>query len=194
MGQSYRWSDLDFEANSKDGYGVDWPIRYKDIEPWYSHVEKFIGVSGEKLDLPQLPDSEFLPLWSLIVWSNILDTISENYDDRVMTIGRVAHITKEIKRCRKIGMSIPQPLFQRLSLRQLFQFQLFNLPYAEATGNLIIRSDSIVSEVIYDPKTQKASGVRVIDAHTKEVIEFNSVGISLCFRNGIYCNTDAIQK
>ncbi len=180
--QSYRWSDLDFEANAKDGYGVDWPIRYKDIDPWYSHVERFIGVSGEKLGLPQLPDSEFLPPMELnCLEQHLKDTISENYDDRVMTIGRVAHITKGNKKgAGRSACQYRNRCSRGCPFGSYFSSNSSTLPYAEATGNLIIRSDSIVSEVIYDPKTQKASGVRVIDAHTKEVIEFNSKVVFLC--------------
>ena len=180
--QTYRWSDLDFEANAKDGYGVDWPIRYKDIAPWYSHVEKFIGVSGEALNLPQLPDSEFLPPMELnCLEEHVKNTLSERYDDRIMTIGRVAHITKGNK--EGAGRSACQ--FRNRCTRgcpfgSYFSSNSSTLPYAEATGNLTLRPDSIVSEVIYDPKTQKATGVRVIDAHTKEVLEFKSKIIFLC--------------
>jgi len=180
--QTYRWSDLDFEANAKDGYGVDWPIRYKDIAPWYSHVEKFIGVSGEALNLPQLPDSEFLPPMELnCLEEHVKNTLSERYDDRIMTIGRVAHITKGNK--EGAGRSACQ--FRNRCTRgcpfgSYFSSNSSTLPYAEATGNLTLRPDSIVSEVIYDPKTQKATGVRVIDAHTKEVVEFKSKIIFLC--------------
>jgi len=180
--QTYRWSDLDFEANAKDGYGVDWPIRYKDIAPWYSHVEKFIGVSGEALNLPQLPESEFLPPMELnCLEEHVKNTLSERYDDRIMTIGRVAHITKGNK--EGAGRSACQ--FRNRCTRgcpfgSYFSSNSSTLPYAEATGNLTLRPDSIVSEVIYDPKTQKATGVRVIDAHTKEVLEFKSKIIFLC--------------
>ena len=180
--QSYRWSDLDFEANAKDGYGVDWPIRYKDIAPWYSHVEKFIGVSGEALNLPQLPDSEFLPPMELnCLEEHFKNSLSEKYDDRLITIGRVAHITKGTKEgagrssCQhrnRCGRGCPFGAY--------FSSNSSTLPYAEATGNLTIRPDSIVSEVIYDPKTQKATGVRVIDALTKEVVEFKSKIVFLC--------------
>ncbi len=180
--QSYRWSDLDFEANAKDGYGVDWPIRYKDIAPWYSHVEKFIGVSGEALNLPQLPDSEFLPPMELnCLEEHFKNSLSEKYDDRLITIGRVAHITQGTKggagrsSCQhrnRCGRGCPFGAY--------FSSNSSTLPYAEATGNLTIRPDSIVSEVIYDPKTQKATVVRVIDALTKEVVEFKSKIVFLC--------------
>jgi choline dehydrogenase-like flavoprotein len=180
--QSYRWSDLDFEANAKDGYGVDWPIRYKDLAPWYSHVEKFIGVSGESLNLPQLPDSEFLPPMELnCMEEHLKSTLNEKFHDRVMTIGRVAHITKGAK--EGAGRSACQ--FRNRCSRgcpfgSYFSSNSSTLPFAEATGNLTIRPDSVVSEVLYDPETQKATGVRVIDALTKEVIEFKSKIVFLC--------------
>ena len=180
--QSYRWSDLDFEANAKDGFGVDWPIRYNDVKPWYSHVEKFIGVSGEALNLPQLPDSEFLPPMELnCLEKHLKETLSGNYFDRVMTIGRVAHITKG----SKLGAGRSSCQFRNRCERgcpygAYFSSNSSTLPVAQATGNLMIRSDSIVSEVIYDPSIQKATGVRVVDALTKEIIEFKSKIIFLC--------------
>ncbi len=180
--QSYRWSDLDFEANAKDGYGVDWPIRYRDIAPWYSHVEKFIGVSGEALNLPQLPDSEFLPPMELnCLEKHLKDTVTENYQDRIMTIGRVAHITKGNKEgAGRSACQYRNRCGRGCPFGGYFSSNSSTLPYAEATGNLTIRPDSVVSEVIYDPKTQKAKGVRVVDALTKEAIEFNSKIVFLC--------------
>jgi choline dehydrogenase-like flavoprotein len=180
--QTYRWSDLDFKANLKDGYGVDWPIRYKDLAPWYSHVEKFIGVSGESLNIPHLPDSEFLPPMELnCVENHLKEGISKKYNDRLLTIGRVAHITEGTKpgagrsTCQhrnRCGRGCPYGAY--------FSSNSSTLPTAEATGNLTLRPDSLVSEVIYDPKTQKATGVRVIDRLTKEVLEFNSKIVFLC--------------
>lgn len=180
--QSYRWSDLDFEANAKDGYGVDWPIRYRDIAPWYSHVEKFIGVSGEALNLPQLPDSEFLPPMELnCLEKHFKDTLTEKYQDRIMTIGRVAHITKGNKEgAGRSACQYRNRCGRGCPFGGYFSSNSSTLPYAEATGNLTIRPDSVVSEVIYDPKTQKAKGVRVVDALTKEAIEFNSKIVFLC--------------
>ena len=180
--QSYRWSDLDFEANAKDGYGVDWPIRYRDIAPWYSHVEKFIGVSGEALNLPQLPDSEFLPPMELnCLEKHLKDTLTEKYQDRIMTIGRVAHITKGNKEgAGRSACQYRNRCGRGCPFGGYFSSNSSTLPYAEATGNLTIRPDSVVSEVIYDPKTQKAKGVRVVDALTKEAIEFNSKIVFLC--------------
>jgi choline dehydrogenase-like flavoprotein len=173
---------LDFKANLKDGYGVDWPIRYNDLAPWYSHVEKFIGVSGESLNIPHLPDSEFLPPMELnCVENHLKEGISKKYNDRLLTIGRVAHITEGTKpgagrsTCQhrnRCGRGCPYGAY--------FSSNSSTLPTAEATGNLTLRPDSLVSEVIYDPKTQKATGVKVIDRLTKEVLEFNSKIIFLC--------------
>ena len=95
--QTYRWSDLDFEANAKDGYGVDWPIRYKDIEPWYTYVEKYVGISGAPLGLPQLPDSHFLPPMELnCVEEHVKERIESNFPGRHLIIGRVAHLTEPL--------------------------------------------------------------------------------------------------
>lgn len=180
--QTYRWSDLDFTANAKDGYGVDWPIRYKDIAPWYSHVEKHIGVSGESLNLPQLPDSEFLPPMELnCVEDHLKKSISSNYTDRLMTIGRVAHITKGSKKgAGRSACQFRNKCDSGCPFGSYFSSNSSTLPAAEATGNLTLRPNSVVAEVIYDPNTQKATGVKVVDAITKESMEFNSKIIFLC--------------
>lgn len=180
--QTYRWSDLDFEANSKEGIGVDWPIRYKDIAPWYDHVEKFIGVSGEALNLPHLPDSLFLPPMELnCLESHLRDTIASHYNDRLLTIGRVAHITQGTKEgAGRYACQFRNRCDRGCPFGAYFSSNSSTLPAAEATGNLTLRPDSIVAEVLYDEKTQKASGVRVIDAHTKESIEFKSKIVFLC--------------
>jgi choline dehydrogenase-like flavoprotein len=180
--QTYRWSDLDFEANSKDGFGVDWPIRYKDIEPWYTYVEKYIGVSGESLNLPHLPDSFFLKPMELNCLENSLkSSISKNYSDRILTIGRVAHITKGIKD----GAVRTQCQYRNRCDRgcpfgSYFSSNSSTLPAAELTGNMTLRPNSVVSEILYDDKTNKAIGVRVIDSITKESIEFKSKIVFLC--------------
>ena len=180
--QSYRWSDLDFEANAKDGIAVDWPIRYKDLAPWYSYVEKYVGISGEKLGLPQLPDSEFLPPMELNCAENELkDAVAKKFTDRVVTIGRVAHITEGTKpglgrnscqyrnRCRR---GCPFGAY--------FSSNSSTLPAAEATGNMTLRPNSVVSEVLYHANSKKATGVRLIDAETKEVIEYKAKVVFLC--------------
>lgn len=180
--QTYRWSDDDFEANLREGIGVDWPVRYKDIAPWYSYVEKYIGVSGEALNLPHLPDSEFLPPMELnCVEKELQASIAKNYSDRILTIGRVAHITQGSK--SKGGRT--QCQFRNRCDRgcpfgSYFSSNSATLPAAEQTGNMTLRPHSIVSEVLYDEATQKAKGVRVIDALSKEVLEFNAKIIFIC--------------
>lgn len=180
--QTYRWSDDDFEANLREGIGVDWPVRYKDIAPWYSYVEKYIGVSGEALNLPHLPDSEFLPPMELnCVEKELQASIAKNYSDRILTIGRVAHITQGAK--SKVGRT--QCQFRNRCDRgcpfgSYFSSNSATLPAAEQTGNMTLRPHSIVSEVLYDEATQKAKGVRVVDALSKEVLEFNAKVIFIC--------------
>jgi len=180
--QSYRMSDLDFEANAKDGIAVDWPIRYKDLAPWYSYVEKYIGISGEKLGLPHLPDSEFLkPMELNCAEDELKNAVAKKFTDRLVTIGRVAHITEGTKpglgrnscqyrnRCRR---GCPFGAY--------FSSNSSTLPAAEATGNMTLRTNALVNEVIYDADSKKATGVRMIDAQTKEVFEFKAKVIFLC--------------
>lgn len=180
--QTYRWSDDDFEANLRDGIAVDWPVRYKDIAPWYSYVEKFIGVSGEALNLPQLPDSEFLPPMELnCVEKELQNSIAKSYEDRLLTIGRVAHITEGTKEGAARGKCQFRNRCERgCPYGSYFSSNASTLPTAEKTGNLSLRSHSVVTEVLYDDKTQKASGVRVVDALTKEVMEFKATIIFMC--------------
>lgn len=179
--QSYRWSDLDFEANKKDGVAVDWPIRYKDIDSWYDHVEKFIGVSGEKLGLPQLPDGIFEPPMELnCVEKHFKNKIAENYSDRVMTIGRTAHITKGVNFKGRSKCMYRDRCIRGCPYGAYFSSNASTLPAAEKTGNMTLRPFSIVSEVIYDDNTKKASGVKVIDAETKEELFFEAEIIFVC--------------
>ncbi len=180
--QTYRWSDLDFEANAKDGIGVDWPIRYKDIEPWYAYVEKHIGVSGQALSLPQLPDSVFLkPMELNCVEEHLKKGIAKNYDDRVLTIGRVAHITEGSKPGAGRGNCQYRNRCKRgCPYGAYFSSNSSTLPMAEATGNMTLRPNSIVFEVVYDKDKRRATGVRIVDAITKEVIEFKSKIVFLC--------------
>ena len=181
--QSYRMSDFDFEANAKDGIAVDWPIRYKDVAPWYSYVEKYIGISGEKLGLPHLPDSEFLkPMELNCVEEDLKSALSSKFDDdRLLTIGRVAHITEGTKP----GLGRNSCQYRNLCRRgcpfgAYFSSNSSTLPAAEATGNMTLRVNSVVSEVLYDADTKKATGVRLIDVETKEVIEYQAKVIFLC--------------
>ncbi|MFI0429296.1 GMC oxidoreductase [Mariniflexile sp. HMF6888] len=180
---SYRLSDIDFTANKKDGNGVDWPVRYKDIAPWYDHVEEFIGVSGENLGLKQLPDQKLLKPMNLnCVEERLKEKIAEKFDDgRVLTIGRVAHITEGTK--PGLGRSTCQ--FRNRCRRgcpfgAYFSSNSSTLPTAESTGNMTLRPNSIVQHVIYDDKTKKATGVKVIDAETKETFIFRAKVIFLC--------------
>jgi len=180
--QSYRWSDIDFEANKKESIAVDWPVRYKDIAPWYDHVEEYIGVSGENLGLKQLPDGKFLKPMNLnCVEEHLKEKIAESFDDRVLTIGRTAHITEGTK--PGLGRSTCQ--YRNRCKRgcpfgAYFSSNSSTLPVAEATGNMTLRPNSIVHQVIYDDVTKKATGVKVIDAETKETFEFNAKVIFLC--------------
>ncbi len=184
--QSYRWSDLDFEANIKDGIGVDWPIRYKDIEPWYAHVEKFIGVSGNKEGLPQLPDSVFMPPMDLnCAETHLRDKIVENFDDRILTIGRTAHITGDPLGNRGICQSRNRCM-RGCPFGAYFSSNSSTLPAAEATGNMTLRPDSIVFEIMYDDDKKKATGVRVIDRLTKKTMEFTS--------RIVFCNASSIAS
>ncbi|KAB7732741.1 GMC family oxidoreductase [Rudanella paleaurantiibacter] len=184
--QTYRWSDLDFEANAKEGIAVDWPIRYKDIAPWYSYVEKFVGISGEKLNLPQLPDSDFMPAMQMnCLEKHVASAIKSTYKgDRVMTIGRVANLTNAQKLHTDLGRASCQ--FRNLCSRGCpfggyFSTQAATLPAAQKTGRLTLRPHSIVAEVLYDEQKGRAKGVRVIDSQTGESMEFFA---KLVFVNG----------
>jgi len=178
--QTYRWSDLDFEANLKEGIAVDWPIRYQDIAPWYDYVEDFAGISGQAEGLPHLPDSKFLPPMELsCVEQDMREALPKHFDDgRMLTIGRVAILTRVHRgraACHYCGMCqrgcITGSYFSSLSS---------TLPAAEKTGRLTVRPFSVVHSLIYDPKTQRVSGVRVIDGQTKAAMEFNSRIVFLC--------------
>lgn len=169
--QCYRWGDLDFEANAKDGFGVDWPIRYKDIAPWYDYVEQFIGVSGQNENLAYLPDGKFLPPMALnCIETHLADHIKKNYEDRLLTIARVANLTQPIG---SRGSCMNRNLCQRgCPFGAYFSSNVSTIPAALQTGNLTLRPFSIVSEIIYDESKQKATGVRVTDALTLKTYEF----------------------
>ena len=180
--QSYRLTDFDFTANLQDGIAVDWPIRYKDLAPWYNHVEEFIGVSGENVGLPQFPDGNYLKAMEMNCVEDVLkSSMSEKYDDRILTMGRTAHITEGLKP----GLGRSNCQYRNRCMRgcpfgAYFSSNSSTLPTAEATGNMTLRANSVVHEVIYDADTKRATGVRVIDAETKEVYEFNAKVIFLC--------------
>jgi len=171
--QCYRLSDLDFEANSKDGYGVNWPIRYKDIAPWYDYVESYIGVSGRNDGLDHLPDGNFLPPMKLnCIEDHIANSLKKSGGDRLLTIARVANLTKE---WNDRGPCLNRNLCSRgCPFGGYFSSNSSTLPAAAATGNLTLRPFSIVSEIIYNDNNQKATGVRVIDTITNEHFEYKA--------------------
>ncbi|AKD57699.1 GMC oxidoreductase [Spirosoma radiotolerans] len=182
--QSYRLSDIDFGANEKDGIAVDWPIRYKDVAPWYSYVEKFVGISGEKLNLPQLPDSEFLPPMEMYcVEKEVRKRIEKNFPGRTMTIGRVANLSKAGQAQLGVGRA-PCQYRNKCSLGcpygAYFSTQSCTLPPAAKTGRLTLRPDSVVTEVMYDENKKKATGVRIIDAVTMQPKEYYANIIFVC--------------
>lgn len=178
---SYRWSDIDFKANKEDGHGVDWPVRYKDIAPWYDKVESYIGVTGETLGLPQLPDGQFEPMMELnCVEQHVKEQVANKFDGRVITAGRVAHINSDKQFEGRNRCQFRNRCIRGCPFGAYFSSNSSTLPAAERTGNLTLRPDSIVHEVIYDPDTKKATGVKVIDRVTKEAFEFKAKVIFLC--------------
>ncbi|HPH47148.1 MAG TPA: GMC family oxidoreductase [Chryseolinea sp.] len=179
--QSYRLSDMDFEANAKDGIAVDWPVRYKDISPWYDYVESFIGVSGQVENLPQLPDGKFLPPMELNCVELDLKKSVKEKQDRLVTIGRVAHATAPLPHSPQRGTCQYRNLCSRgCPYGGYFSSNSSTLPAAEKTGNMTLRPNSIVSELIYDEKLGKATGVKVLDAETGEQVEYYAKVIFLC--------------
>lgn len=182
--QSYRWSDLDFNANAMDGHGVDWPIRYKDLEQWYSYVERHAGISGSKENIPVLPDSEFLPPFEFNnVELAMKKKIEEKYSDRKLIMGRCAHLsvqTPEHLAQGRIKCQARNECQKGCSFGAYFSTQSSTLPAALKTNNLSIATNSIVHSVIYDKKTKRATGVRVIDSETMETREYFAKVIFLC--------------
>ncbi|MBW8682793.1 GMC oxidoreductase [Chitinophaga rhizophila] len=191
--QTQRWSNYDFEGPARDGFAVDWPIRYADIAPWYSYVEKFVGISGNKDGIDILPDGEFLPPMELTaVEQYFKGFVADNYKDRHVIYGRCAHLSE------------PQPIHtqqgrvqcQKRNLCQrgcpfggYFSSNSSTLPWAEKTGNLTLRPHSVVHSIIYDDKKGKATGVRVVDAQSKEMIEYYA---RIIFVNAAAINSNLI--
>src|SRR2546427_7294713 len=174
--QVYRWSDLDFEANARDGFGVDWPIRYADIAPWYDHVEEFIGISGEALGLPQLPDGKFLPPMALNCAEQVVrDGVAKRFAaERVVTIGRAAILTAPHggrAACHYCG-----PGERGCITHSYFNSIGVTLPRPRAPGPLPRRPSSVVESVLYDERHDRAAGARVIDAHTHHALQVRARG------------------
>jgi len=177
--QTYRWSEQDFEANGVDGSEIPWPVRYDEIAPWYSYVEKFIGVSGQAEGLKQLPDGEFLPPMEMhALEKTIKARLAEHAPDVTMTIGRAAILTKNHNNrsaCHYCG-----PCYRGCSTGSYFSSQSSTLPAARATGNLTLRANSVVEKLIYDADSERVSEVQVIDAVTHERHTFKAKLFFLC--------------
>ena len=191
--QTQRWSEFDFEGPARDGFAVDWPIRYKDMAPWYSYVEKFAGISGNRDNVATLPDGEFLPALELSCVENYFsDVVKKNYADRHVIYARCAHITSP----QQIHLDQGRAKCQNRTLCQrgcpfggYFSSNSSTIPWAEKTGNLTMISNSVVHSVIYDEKAGKATGVRVIDAKTKQSTEYFA---KVIFVNAAAINTNLI--
>lgn len=191
--QTQRWSDFDFEGPARDGFAVDWPIRYKDLAPWYSYVEKFAGISGNKDGLPQLPDGEFLPPHEMNCVENYFQqAVAKKYKDRHVIMGRAAHITKAGPIHHQQGRAQCQhrTICERgCPFGGYFSSNASTLPWAAKTGNMTLRPHSVVHSIIYDEQKGKATGVRVVDAQTKEMLEYYA---DIIFVNAAALNTNLI--
>lgn len=184
--QSYRWSDLDFEANLKDGIAVDWPIRYKDLAPWYSYVEKFAGISGNRDGIANLPDGEFMPPMDMnVVEKDVAARIKAHYKgERHMIIGRTANITQPLP--GRTNCQYRNKCWLGCPFGAYFSTQSSTLPAAMATGNLTVRPWSIVTRVLYDKDKKRATGVEVLDAETNQTYEYHA---KIIFLNASTLNT-----
>jgi choline dehydrogenase-like flavoprotein len=191
--QTQRWSRFEFEGPARDGYAVDWPIRYDDLAPWYSHVEKFAGISGNKDGLETLPDGEFLEPWQMnLPEKHIQQKIHENYKGRTVIQGRCAHLTKPNPIHLEQGRGQCQArniCYRGCPFGGYFSSNSSTLPWAMKTGNLTLRPFSVVHSIIYDDKKGKATGVRVIDTNTKQATEYFA---NIIFVNAACLNTNLI--
>ncbi len=180
-----RWSDLDFEANAREGIAVDWPIRYKDIAPWYSYVEKFAGISGNRDGLSVIPDGEFLPPMEMnCLEKHVKEQLAKQYADRHLVISRTANLTT---RHNGRGPCQYRSLCSRgCPFGGYFSSNSATLPAAEKTGNLTLRPFSVVQSIIYDEQTGRATGVRMVDTNTKESMEYYA---RVIFVNGSTLNS-----
>ncbi len=172
--QSYRWSDFDFEANGKEGIGVDWPVRYKEIASWYDHVERFAGVSGSLEGLSQLPDGQFMPPMAMnIVEKDLAARLKDHYkSSRHMIIGRTANITEPLP--GRTNCQYRDKCWLGCPFGAYFSTQSSTLPAAQATGKLTLRPWSIVTQVLYDKDKKRATGVEIIDAETNKTYQYKS--------------------
>jgi choline dehydrogenase-like flavoprotein len=188
-----RWSDYDFEGPARDGFAVDWPIRYKDLEPWFRHVETFAGFCGGQDGLAELPDQVVQPGFELsCIEKYYSDQLKTLYGNRHLIQGRMAHLTdpQEIHKQQGRNQCQNQKMCRRGCIYGgYFSSNAATIPWAEKTGNLTIRPDSVVESIIYDDEKGKAIGVRIIDRHTKEAMEFYS---KIIFVNASTINSNAI--
>ncbi|MEP0711195.1 GMC family oxidoreductase [Algoriphagus sp.] len=192
-----RWSDFDFEGPARDDFAVDWPIRYKDLEPWYAHVEKFAGIAGNRDGLAELPDSDVMPGFELSCIENYYkEQLAANFDNRHLIQGRCAHLTdpQEIHKQQGRNKCQHQAMCNRGCVYGgYFSANASTLPWAEKTGNLTVRPDAVVESILYDDAKGKATGVRIIDRNTKEAIEFYAkiifVNASTIASNAILLNS-----
>ncbi|MDH3242980.1 MAG: GMC family oxidoreductase [Saprospiraceae bacterium] len=184
----YRWSDIDFEANAKEGIGVDWPIRYKDIEPWYDYVETFVGISGQKEGLKQVPDGQFLKPFPLnCAEQHLRESVLKMFPDRVVTPGRLANLSEfkpDIHKGLRGKCQSRARCVRGCPYGAYFSSNAVTLPVAAETGNLTLRPFSAVAEILYDKDSKRATGVRVVDTQTKESLEF--------FARIIFCNASTV--
>jgi choline dehydrogenase-like flavoprotein len=191
--QTQRWSKFDFEGPGRDGFAVEWPISYHDLAPWYSHVEAFAGISGNKDGLETLPDGEFLEPWQMnVAEKHIQGKIMGSYTDRYVIQGRCAHLTKpkEIHLQQNRGQCQARNICYRgCPFGGYFSSNSSTLPWAEKTGNLTLRAHSVVHSIIYDEQKEKASGVRVIDANTKQAVDYFA---KIIFVNAACLNSNLI--
>lgn len=191
--QTQRWSDLDFTGPERDGFAVDWPIRYADMAPWYSYVERFAGISGNKDGLPELPDGDFLPAYPLnIVETYFKNSIAKRFPERHIISSRCAHLSKP----EQIHLDQGRVQCQNRTLCQrgcpfggYFSSNASTLPWAAKTGHLTLRPFSVVESILYDDEKGKAVGVRVVDAETKESMDFYA---RVIFVNAAALNTNLI--
>ncbi|MBX2962932.1 MAG: GMC family oxidoreductase [Cyclobacteriaceae bacterium] len=181
--QSYRWAPMDFEANLKEGIAIDWPVRYKEIEPWYDHVETFVGISGQAEGLDYLPDSKFIQPMELNCVEKELKKSMKDKFGRVLTIGRVANLAGPLahdKSPQRGTCQYRNQCSRGCPYGAYFSSNSSTLPAAAATGNMTLRANSIVYEVIYDEQKGKATGVKILDAETGEQVEYYAKVIFLC--------------
>ena len=175
---SFRYSPWDFEANKRDGVGVDWPIRYADLEPWYDKVETFVGVAGEQHDIPQIPAGKFLKPFEMNAgekwWKSKIKSL---YPERDFIIAPSANLTEAQPHHIELGRGdcqVRNKCFRGCSFHAYYSSVSGALPAAERTGNLTLVNDAIVHSIVVDPETKRATGVRVIDAKTKETREYSA--------------------